>query len=271
MARFGRIILADATLGGAVECPLTASPAINGDLPTRDASFPYNSPMRKVVRTVRAVVAGVLLSAMLFPLAAKSPPDTATMDDEQFLSYLDAGTSDDGQHGPALDQRRLAKLLFSIGATLGGGKSNVRLLLGAMRVRDPAAESTREMALARYRHYDEAAESFRNASSRLLDSPESVPKLFRVLVDGQEVCWRLDAFTRLMETYGVSANEMLSILSSREACGQFRRAAFSTPVKGAVVRSLEDAERLRSEMYDLRREIEELEKLVQDLDDIEGR
>jgi len=227
--------------------------------------------MCKVVRTVRAVVAGVLLASMVGTVAAKSPPDTATMDDEQFLSYLDAGTSDDGQHGPALDQRRLAKLLFSIGATLGGGKSNVRLLLGAMRVRDPAANSTREMALARYEHYDEAVEGFRNASSRLLDSPESMPELFRVLVDGQEVCWRLDAFTRLMETYGVSANDMLSILSSREACGQFRRAAFSRPVEAAIVRSLEDGERLRSEIDDLRREIEELEKLVQDLDDIEGR
>jgi len=193
------------------------------------------------------------------------------MDDRQFLAYLESGTSDDGQHGPVLDHRRLAKLLFSIGATLGGGKSNVRLLQGAMRLRDPAVDSTREMASARYRQYDQAVEGFRGASSRLLDSPESIPLLFRALVDGQEVCWRLDAFTRLMETYGVSANDMLSILSSREACGQFRRVAFSAPVEGAIVHGLEDAERLRSEMRDLRREIEELEQLVQDLDDIEGR
>ena len=61
------------------------------------------------------------------------------------------------------------------------------------------------------------------------------------------------------------------MLSSREACGQFRRVAFSAPVEGVIARGLDDAERLRSEVRDLQREIEELEKLVQDLDDIEGR
>ena len=227
--------------------------------------------MRVFAHAVRSVLAGVLLAALLGPAAAQSGPDTATMGDEQFLAYLEAGSAGDGQHGPALDHRRLAKLMFSIGATLGGGKSNVRLLRGAMRLRDPAAESTREMAEARYQRYDEAVESFRRASSRLLDSPESVRLLFGVLVDGHEVCWRLDAFTRLMETYGVSANEMLSILSSREACGQFRRVAFSAPVEGTVSRSLRNTEGLREEMRDLRQELEELEKLVQDLDDIEGR
>ena len=212
-----------------------------------------------------------LLGALSGPAAAQSAPETATMDDKQFLTYLEAGSSDDGEHGPALDHRRLAKLMFSIGATLGGGKSNVRLLQGAMRLRAPAAESTRGMAAGRYQRYDQAVEGYRGASSRLLDSPESVRLLFHVLVDGHEVCWRLDAYTRLMETYGVSANDMLSILSSREACGQFRRAAFSAPVEGTVSRSLQSTERFQSEIRDLRQELEELEKLVQDLDDIEGR
>jgi hypothetical protein len=227
--------------------------------------------MRRITPTVRGALAGVLFATLLGSVAAQSAPETATMDDKQFLAYLEAGTSDDGQHGPALDHRRLAKLMFSIGATLGGGKSNVRLLQGAMRLREPVAESTRGMAAARYQRYDEAVEGYRDASSRLLDSPESVQLLFHVLVDGHEVCWRLDAFTRLMETYGVSANDMLSILSSREACGQFRRAAFSAPVEGTISRSLQSTERIRSEMRDLRQEVEALEKLVQDLDDIEGR
>ena len=147
----------------------------------------------------------------------------------------------------------------------------MRLLQGAMRVRDPSVESTRGMAAARYERYEAAVEAFRGAASQLLDSPQSVRLLFHVLVDGHEVCWRLDAYTRLMETYGVSPNDLLSILSSREACGQFRRVAFSAPVEGAVARGLKDADRLRSEMRDLQREIEELERLVQDLDDIEGR
>jgi hypothetical protein len=227
--------------------------------------------MRKLAHAVSGVLVVGLLVGLSGLAAAQSAPATATMDDKQFLTYLETGTSDDGEHGPALDHRRLAKLIFSIGATLNGGKPNVRLLQGAMRLRDPEAESTRGMAAARYQRYDEAVESYRDASSRLLDSPESVQLLFHVLVDGHEVCWRLDAFTRLMETYGVSANDMLSILSSREACGQFRRAAFSAAVEGAVSRSLQGTERLRSEMRDLRQELEELEKLVQDLDDIEGR
>jgi len=227
--------------------------------------------MLRSVHVLGLVLAGLLVASSVGPGAAQATSGTSTMDDEQFLSYLEASTAEDGRHAPAMDQRRLAKLLFSIGATLGGGKSNVRLLQGAMRLRDPSAESTREMVTARYERYEAAVEGFRGASSQLLDSPQSVRLLFRVLVDGHEVCWRLDAYTRLMETYGVSANELLSILSSREACGQFRRVAFSAPVEGAVAGALGDAERSRSEMRDLQREIEELEKLVQDLDDIEGR
>jgi len=227
--------------------------------------------MRRFAHTVRGLLVVSLLGALSGPAAAQSAPETATMDDKQFLTYLEAGSSDDGEHGPALDHRRLAKLMFSIGATLGGGKPNVRLLQGAMRLRTPAAESTRGMAAGRYQRYDQAVEGYRGASSRLLDSPESVRLLFHVLVDGHEVCWRLDAYTRLMETYGVSANDMLSILSSREACGQFRQAAFSAPVEGTVSRSLQSTARFQSEIRDLRQELEELEKLVQDLDDIEGR
>lgn len=214
------------------------------------------------------MLAGILVAASCGPTAAQAPSGTATMDDDQFLSFLESSTVDDGA---ALDQRRLAKLLFSIGATLGGGKSNVRLLQGAMRVREPSADSTREMVAARHERYDVAVEGFRGAASQLLDAPESVRLLFRVLVRGHEVCWRLDAYTRLMETYGVSANELLSILSSREACGQFRRAAFSAPVEGVIDRGLEDAQSLRIELLDLQREIEELENLVRDLDEIEGR
>jgi hypothetical protein len=127
------------------------------------------------------------------------------------------------------------------------------------------------MVAARYERYDVAVEDFRGAASQLLDSPQSVRLLFRVLVDGHEVCWRLDAYTRLMETYSVSANDLLSILSSREACGHFRRVAFSAPIEGAIARGLDDSDRLRIEVRELQREIEELEKLVQDLDDIEGR
>ena len=236
-----------------------------------DAAFSYNSIVLRLAHVLRLVLAGLLVVSSFGPTAAQSVPRTPTLDDEQFLSYLEASTPDDGETGPPLDQRRLAKLLFSIGATLSGGKTNVRLLQGAMRLRDPSADSTRKMVAARYERYAAAVEEFRGAASRLLDSPQSVRLLFRLLIDGHEVCWRLDAYTRLMETYGVSANDLLSILSSREACGQFRRVAFSAPVEGAISRSLDDAERLRSEMRDLQDELEELEKLVQDLDDIEGR
>ena len=196
---------------------------------------------------------------------AAAEPDTSAMDDDQFLDHLERTPFRDDDPREQLDQRRLSKLLFSVGATLGGGKTNVRMLQSGMQLRESQSGGTREMTAARYVAYDAAVERFRGDVSVLLDRPDSLRRLHRSLSGGLEVCWRLDAFARLMETYGVSAQDMLSILSSRQACDTFRRAAFSSPVQGTLARALEDSEQWRGQVRALEEEITELERLVEDL------
>jgi hypothetical protein len=219
-------------------------------------------------RILPALLAGALF---VLPAAGQAAPDPSAMGDEEFLTFLEDTPFREDDPRPQLDQRRLAKLLFSVGATLGGGKTNVRMLQGAMQLREGQSGSTREMTAARFAAYEEAVERFRADVSLLLDVPESLRRLHRALNDGHEVCWRLDAYTRLMETYGVSAQDLVSILASREACDAFRRAAFSYPVQGTLSRALQSAEEWRRQVRALEEEIGELEKLVQDLREIEGR
>jgi hypothetical protein len=204
-------------------------------------------------------------------VTAQRGSDASTMSDEQFVAYLESTPVEEAGVISAGDQRRLAKLFFSLAATLGGGKTNVRVLQGAMQVREPAAASVREMVAARYTDYAGAVDRFRVDVSSLLDRPESMPLLFRATMDGHLTCTRLDAYTRLMETYGVSVNDLLSILSSREACAQFRRAAFSRSVEGTIAASIEDSANRRARIAALEQEIAELEKLVEDLREIEER
>ena len=196
---------------------------------------------------------------------ASTDPDTSAMGDEEFLEHLERTAFRDDDPREQLDRRRLSKLLFSVGATLGGGKTNVRMLQSGMQLRESQSGGTREMTAARYTAYDAAVERFRGDVSMLLDRPDSLRRLHRSLTDGLEVCWRLDAFARLMETYGVSAQDMLSILSSREACDTFRRAAFSPQVQGTLARALEEGEQWRGQVRALEEEIVELERLVEDL------
>jgi len=219
---------------------------------------------------IRAVPALLVATLLALPAGAQAVHETSAMGDDEFLTYLESTPFRDDDPRPQLDQRRLSKLLFSIGATLGGGKTNVRMLQGAMQLRDAQASSTREMTAARYADYDAAVERYRADVSSLLDLPESLRQLNRALNDGHEVCYRLDAYTRLMETYGVAVQDLVSILASREACAEFRRAAFSSPVQGTIGRALQGAEAWRKQVQSLEEEIAELEKLVQDLREIEG-
>lgn len=223
---------------------------------------------RRVVVATSAVIAALVLASLL---PAQPPPDPSAMDDEQFLDFLESAQSEAAEPGVARVQGRLARLMFSIGATLSSGKANVRLLQGAMRVREPASESVREMVAARYEDYSDAVDRFRTDVSQYLDGPDSVQRLYRTLIDGHKVCWRLDAYSRLVETYGITSNDLLSILSSREACAQFRRAAFSNVVDGMIASSIARSERDREEIRLLEAEISDLERLVEDLREIERR
>jgi len=232
--------------------------------------FPYNRCVRgSLNRPFALALACVVLGSA--PVRGQAPASAATTDDEKFIVQLESVRTGDVDPAWQLDQRRLAKLLFGIGAALGTGRANVRLLQETLRVREVGGESTRALVSVRYQEYDRTVDRYRAAASALLDDPSSVPLLFRTVIDGHEACWRLDTYTRFVETYGASVQDLVSILASREACAQFHRAAFSTPVVGAIAHSLEEAKRLDGENSDLRREVEELERLVEDLREIEER
>jgi hypothetical protein len=229
----------------------------------------YNSFVKNV-RFNAYVAASILLVGLSVGVAWAATPETGEMDDQEFLDHLESDGSKRSTT-PDLDRRRLAKLVFGLGSTLVSGKTNVRMLQTAMQLRGSTATSGREIVAESYSGYDVAVERFRSDASDFLDRPESNPLLFRVVNDGQEVCWRLDAYTRLVETYGVPLKDLVSILASREACSQFRRAAFSDPVQRTLYSALEAADGSADEIEGLQREIEELERLVDDLREIEER
>jgi hypothetical protein len=169
-----------------------------------------------------------------------------------------------------VDRKKLGRFVFSIAATLNGDKSSVQILQGGIRVRDASAESVRAAVRARFAEYDRTVERFRGSATELLDTPDSTPLLFTALMDGHRACWQLGSYTRLVETYGVSSSRLLSILSSTEACERFVKEAFRPDVQEIILRSLlVDAAR-DEDCGALREEIEELEKLLEDLRRIEA-
>jgi hypothetical protein len=169
-----------------------------------------------------------------------------------------------------VDRKKLGRFFFGIAATLNGDKSSVQLLQGGVKVRNASAESVRAAVRARYGEYDRTVEKFMSSASELLDAPNSTPLLFMTLMDGHRACWQLGSYSRLVETYGVSSSRLLSILSSTEACERFIKEAFRPEVKEIILGALQgDAER-DADYRALREEVEELEKLLEDLRRIEA-
>jgi len=166
--------------------------------------------------------------------------------------------------------RRWSKIFFGVASTLDGGKSSVGLLRSRISLRDPSLEDSMEMVAGRFGEYAAAVERFKHSVSGLLDRPQALPLFFRALMDGHQACWRLDAYARLVETYGVSGRDMLSVLSSTEACDRFRRVAFAPDVEELIHAALTDGEARRRELADLREEHLELESLIEDLQRIDA-
>jgi hypothetical protein len=191
--------------------------------------------------------------ALLFSLAMLWPP-----------SQADTGAGDE------LDRKELARFFFSIAATLNSDKSSVQILQTGMRVRNVSAESVRAAVRARYGEYDRTVEKFMSSVSELLDDPDSTPLLFMVLMDGHRACWHLASYTRLVETYGVSSSRLLSILSSTEACQRFTKEAFRPAVYEAILTALQRTAEREADFRALTEEVEELEKLLEDLRRIEA-
>jgi hypothetical protein len=188
----------------------------------------------------------------------------AQMTDDEFLESLG------GSSNQPVDRKRLARMFFSIAATLDGGKSSVQLLQGRIIVPDSSQQAVRSLLETRYEEYARALGAFKEGVSGLLDEPTSMLRLYRALQDGQRTCWNFDLYNRLIETYGSNDMDLMSILSSREACGRLRNAAFQPRVEGIIVEALVDHVYQRAEIADLQEELRDLEQLLEDLREIEA-
>jgi len=207
--------------------------------------------------------AGVVLLVAGATADAQLAPDPSRMDDAAYGTFLETADAD------SLDARRLSRLLFGVAATLDGGRTSVRLLQNAIVLRDPTQESVRGTIRGVCVEYEAAVGRLREAVSALLDAPQSPARLNEVLVGGHEACWRLDAYARLAETYGARAADLVSILASSEACGRFRRAAFAPGLRALVARAFAGGDANRNEVESLRRELAELEALLDELRQID--
>jgi hypothetical protein len=208
----------------------------------------------------------VLLLVMLVPASASRFDASEAAGDEEFIRTLEAQGTDAG-----IDSKRLARLFFSLAATLNGGKSSVQLLQSGLRIRDASAESARAAMRARYFVYEERVGRFAGSAAALLEDPASRALLLRTLMDGHRACWGLRSYTQLAETYGLSSSRLLSILSSAEACERFGRAAFAEPVEAVLARALSDAAEREARMRVLEEELAEFELLLEDLRRIDDR
>jgi len=209
---------------------------------------------------------GLPIALLLFvvawvPLPANQGAQTSS--DAAFIQSLS-----DADEQP-VDRRRLARLFFSLASTLEGDKQSVRFLQARLSPRDATREPVRRMVGAQYGRYADAVAGFKASVSDLLDSPESPLQLYRVLIDGQRACWYLDGYSRVVETYGVSAPDLMSILASTEGCASFRQVAFQPRVEGIVHDALIDRHSEWQEIRELREELRELEQLLEDLTEID--
>jgi len=213
-----------------------------------------------VIQLVRVTVLLVLLAlACATPAASR-----AAMSDDDFIEALGAENN-----SAPVDRKRLARILFSLAATLDGGKSSVKLLHRHVVAPDPSRQAVQSLLRSRFESYTRALARYRASVTRLLDEPNSLLVFYRALSDGQRTCWQFDVHNRLVETYGSTA-DMLSILSSREACGRLQLAAFQPRVQAIVVDALVARIYQRQEILDLEEELAELEELLADLREIES-
>jgi hypothetical protein len=208
----------------------------------------------------------VLPVLFCIPWAARGaePPQRINGDDETFIRELETAA-----FGETVDRKRLSRVLFGIAATLEGGRSAVGLLQSAPSARRLSTEAARELASARFETYRSGVERFKILATELLDRPESTTLLHAVVSSGQRACWRLTEYTRAMESYGLRAPDLVTVLSSTEACAKFGRIALHERVERLVSEQLAEAEALRERLHEATVELEELERLLEDLRRIE--
>jgi len=206
-------------------------------------------------------IAALLALTVLSPcVVAQSGPSA---DDRAFIASLAA------EDTTRIDTRRLAKLFFGIGSTLQGDQSSVRLLQAVVAPRDPAKQPIDELVAGRYQAYAKSMAGFVVAGSQYLDRPDSALDLFGVLSAGHLTCWRLDAYVRLIDTYGARSTDLVTILATTEACNRFRAVASQRKVQAIVEQALAQSDLRLRDIEALREELDELERLLEDLQRIE--
>ena len=211
--------------------------------------------MSRVV--TRAILVAFLLAVV--PAGARAQ----AISDDDFIEQLGKASST-----RPVDRKRLARILFSLAATLEGGKSSVQLVHGNVMVPDSSRQALVSLLRVRYEDYSRSLARFKASVTELLDEPNSLLRFYRTLVDGQRACWHFDLHNRLIETYG-SETDLFSILSSREACGRLRRAVFQTRVEAIIMDALVEQVYERQEILELRVELRDLEQLLSDLQEID--
>ncbi len=225
--------------------------------PARNAPARLRRPAATAAATLALALFSVLLPA-LFATAAVAE------DDETFLRSLDDTSR-------AVDVRRLSRLYFGAASALEAGRGSAGLLLERVLARDPGATTVQATLTGRFEDYRERVVDFRASVDALLDEPESRAALYRASTDGLRTCWQLDRYIRAAEAYGASGGDLLGVLTSREVCESFRRAALHPRVEERVRRALFEADEARREADDLREELAELERLLDDLAAIDAR
>jgi len=211
---------------------------------------------------VPRVVTRAILVALLLALVPAAAAAQAISDDDFIEQLGDASST------RPVDRKRLARILFSLAATLDGGKSSVQLLHRNVMVPDSSRQAVVSLLAARYEDYSRSLARFKGSVTELLDEPNSSLRFYRTLMDGQRACWHFDLHNRLIETYG-SETDLFSILSSREACGRLRRAVFQPRVEAIVMDGLVEQVYQRQEILELKTALQDLEQLLSDLQEID--
>lgn len=186
-----------------------------------------------------------------------------TITDDQFIEELGQESA-----GRPVDRKRLARVFFSLAATLEGGKSSVELQHASVMVPDTSRQAVQSLLRARFSDYSRSLDRFRSSVTQLLDEPQSLLAFNRVLVDSQRTCWHFDLHNRLIETYG-SESDLFSILSSREACSKLRRVVFQPRVEAILADALVERVYERAQLLELQADLRELEQLFGDLREID--
>jgi len=175
-----------------------------------------------------------------------------------------------------VDRPGLARFVVEITSTLQNGKDAVAYLKLIAEDVVPGEQFKAQASAAmqvRFGAYEEALSGFRAASRRFLEDPGSDRRLFAALVAGQHTCWRLESHINLAESYGAKAGQLRGVLASGSVCSKFAHVAFQSKVTDLIEQALvdeRDESKLSRENRILKEELAALEKLLEDLREIDA-